>query len=76
MKRALEDSWKSIRPEIRKGNGSKTTARDGTNMGLTTAITVIFTWLIRDVAHVGMPAEVLVAFSTIIGYFVARKFRY
>lgn len=76
MKKKLEDTWQSIRPEVRKGNGDKTTARDGTNMSLSTACTVILTWVLNDVAHLAIPAYVAVAFATVIGYFVARKLRY
>lgn len=75
MKRKFEDTWESLRPEIRKGNGDKTTPRDGTNMGLSTAFTVILTWGLTE-AGITVPPTVAVAIATIIGYFVARKLRY
>lgn len=48
---------------------------DGTRRnadGIATAMSVIFVWLVNDIGQMNVPIEVLAAFTTLIGGFMAR----
>lgn len=75
--RSLEDSWDSIRPEVRKpSRGSGPTVRDGTNVGLGGAAAIVVVWILHDVLGMNVPPEVSSAFAVILGYALARLLRY
>lgn len=74
MVRKLEDSWNALKPGLKEN--SKATPRDGSNVALGTSLAIIITWLLHEVAGVPVPPEVAVAFGSVSGWFVGRKFRY
>ena len=76
MTKRFEDSWKSIKPERRRGNNAKTTPRDGGNVSIGMAVGVVIVWIIDSMVGVPVPPTVAVAIGTISGYFLGRKLRY
>lgn len=72
----MADTWHSVKPQARQGDGARATVRDGGNIGLSAAIVIIVVWILHDIVGIDVPPEVAVAFGTVSGYIVARKLRY
>jgi len=72
----MKQTWESLRPILRQGNGASMTGRDAGNAGLSTAFVVVAAWGVHDVVGVDMPPEVVAALAVIVGYITARILRY
>lgn len=57
-------------------NGGPVTARDGLNLIIITPISVMLIWFVCDFCSAPVPREVVGSGGIILGYFVARHFRY
>lgn len=81
LKKSLEDSWESVKPQRRgTGNGGgnapkRVSNRDTGNVALSGALVIVFVWII-GMFGIEVPPTIAVAFGTIVGYAVGRLFRY
>lgn len=74
MRRKLNDTWKSIKPETKRP--ASATPRDTSNVALGTAVAVVAIWVLHHAMGVHVPPEVAAAFGTIGGYATGRFLRY
>jgi hypothetical protein len=85
VRSALEGSGKFLRetaaPAVRSAvpkpreNAPRTTARDVSTVGLSTALLNIIVWGF-SVGDINIPDHVAVSIAAIVTYFIARKFEY
>ncbi len=74
MRRKLNDTWKSIKPETKRPTSA--TKRDTSNVALGTSVAMVVVWVLHDAMGVNVPPEVAAAFGTIGGYVTGRFLRY
>ena len=72
----LDRSGKFLREATPKPKSHEATRRDYGTVSLSTPIVVLVAWVLHDVVGLDIPVEVAAALATVIGFFIARRFRY